>query len=102
MAVGDTSLAFAMVTTGLIRLAPGQAPPAGEPRPTGEAFRDAAGATMAEMQRFAPQRATEVFVEFDHRSPGALTGAPFMYSYGEQVATNAVNSFEPFVRRAEP
>ena len=56
---------------------------------------------MAEMQHRSPQRATEVLVEFDHRNP-ATGGAPlFMYSYGERVAVDSVDSFEPFVRRAE-
>jgi len=56
---------------------------------------------MAEMQDRSPQRATEVFVEFDHRNP-ATCGAPlFMYSYGERVTVAVVDSFEPFVRRAE-
>jgi hypothetical protein len=42
-----------------------------------------------------------VFVEFDHRHPAA-GGAPlFMYSYGERVAVDTVDSFEPFVRRAQ-
>ena len=59
------------------------------------------GATMEEMQHRSPQRATEVFVEFDHRHPAA-SGAPlFTYSYGERVAVDTVDSFEPFVRRAE-
>ena len=56
---------------------------------------------MEEMQRRSPQRATELFVEFDHRDPAASGPPLFTYSYGERVAERAVDSFEPFVRRAE-
>ena len=98
---GSSSLVFAMVMMGLMRLTPGQMPPLGELAPTTQELTTSGGATMEEMQHRSPQRATEVFVEFDHRHPAA-GGAPlFMYSYGERVAVDTVDSFEPFVRRAE-
>ncbi len=59
------------------------------------------GATMEEMRHRSPQRATEVFVEFDHRHPAAGGAPPFMYSYGEGLAVDTVDSFDPFVQRAE-
>ncbi len=59
------------------------------------------GATMEEMRHRSPQRATEVFVEFDHRHPAAGGAPPFMYSYGERLAVDTVDSFDPFVQRAE-
>jgi hypothetical protein len=96
----SSSFAFAMVMMGLMRPIAGQMPPPGEPAPTTEALMTSGGATMEEMQQRSPQRATEVFVEFDHRHPAA-GGAPlFTYSYGERVAVDTVDSFEPFVRRA--
>jgi hypothetical protein len=90
-----------MVMMGLMRPTAAQIPPTGEPAPKTGELMTSGGATLEEMQRRSPQRATEVLVEFDHRGPTA-TGVPlFMYSYGERVAVNAVDSFEPFVRRAE-
>ena len=101
VATGSSSLVFAIVMMGLMRATAGQMAPPGEPAPTPQELMTGGGATMEEMQRRSPQRATEVFVEFDHRLPGA-SGAPmFTYSYGERVATDTVDDFEPFVRRAE-
>jgi hypothetical protein len=99
--VGSGSLVFAVVMMGLMRPTAGQIPLPGEPAPTIQELMTSGGATMAEMQDRSPQRATEVLVEFDHRNP-ATSGAPlFMYSYGERVTVAVVDSFEPFVRRAE-
>ena len=98
---GSSSFVFAIVMMGLMRPAADQMPPTGEPVPTTQELMTSGGATMEEMQHRSPQRATEVLVEFDHRHP-AVDGAPlFTYSYGERVAVDAVDSFEPFVRRAE-
>ena len=91
--VGSSSVVFAMVMMGLMRARAGQMPPPGEPAPTTQDLMTSGGATMEEMQRRSPQRATEVFVEFDHRHPAA-GGAPlFTYSYGERVAADTVDSF---------
>ena len=99
---GSSPLMFAMVMMGLMRPTTGQTPPRGEPAPTTRELMTSGGAKMEEMQHRSPQRATEVLVEFDHRDPAAAGGAPlFMYSYGERVAVDTVESFEPFVRRAE-
>ena len=97
---GSSSFAFAVVMMGLMRAAAGQMPPPGEPAPTTQELMTSGGATMEEMQHRSPQRATEVFVEFDHRHPAASGAQPFTYSYGERVAVHPVDSFEPFVRRA--
>ena len=99
--VGSSSVVFAMVMMGLMLPTAGQMPPPGEPAPTTQELMTSGGSTLEEMQHRSPQRATEVFVEFDHRHPAA-SGAPlFTYSYGERVAVHTVDSFEPFVRRAE-
>jgi hypothetical protein len=98
---GSNSVMFAIVMMGLMRPAAARVPPPGKPAPTTQELMTSGGATMEEMQHRSPQRATEVFVEFDHRHPTA-GGAPlFMYSYGERVAVETVDSFEPFVRRAK-
>jgi hypothetical protein len=98
---GSSSIALAIVMMGLMRPTSGEMPPTGKPAPTRQELMTNGGATMEEMQHRSPQRATEVFVEFDHRPP-AVGGAPlFMYSYGERVAVDSVDSFEPFVQRAE-
>ena len=99
--VGSNSVMFAMVMMGLIRPSAGQVLPSGQPPPTTQELVMSGGATMEEMRQRSPQRATEVFVEFDHRHR-ATSGAPlFMYSYGERLAVDTVDSFEPFVQRAE-
>ena len=91
----------AIVMTGLTRPTAGQMPPPRQPAPTTQELMTSGGATLEEMQHRSPQRATEVFVEFDHRHP-AVGGAPlFTSSYREPVAADTVHSFEPFVRRAE-
>ena len=98
---GPSSFVFAFVMMGLMRLVAGQVPPRGEPAPTSEQLTTSGGATMEEVKRRSPQLATEVLVEFDHRHP-TVVGAPlFTYSYGERAAGDTVDSFEPFVRRAE-
>src|SRR5688572_27112042 len=97
---GSSSLVFAVVMMGLMRPDAGQIPPPGEPAPTTQQLMTSGGATMEEMRHRSPQRATDVFVEFDHRHPAAGPTPPFMYSYGERMV-GTVDSFEPFVRRAE-
>ena len=101
MPAGNSSLVFALVMVGVMRPAAGRMPPAGKPAPTPEELMTSGGATMEEMQQRSPQRATEVFVEFDHRHHAAGDAPVFMYSYGERVAVDSVESFEPFVQRAE-
>lgn len=96
---GSNSVVFAMVMMGLMRAPAGLVPPPGEPAPTMQELTTGGGATMEELKRRSPQRATEVFVEFDHRHHAA-SGELFTYSYGERVV-HPVESFEPFVRRAE-
>jgi hypothetical protein len=101
VAAGGSSLVFAVVMMGLMRAAAGRTAPPGESAPTPRELMTGGGATMEEMQRQSPQRATEVFVDFDHRLPDASGTPRFIYSYGERVAVPTVESFEPFVRRAE-
>jgi hypothetical protein len=101
MPAGDSSFVFAIVMMGLLRPTLGQMPPPGKPAPTKQELMTGGGATIKEMRHRSPQRATEVLVEFDHRHRATGSQAPFMYSYGERVAVDTVESFEPFVRRAE-
>jgi hypothetical protein len=98
---GNNSLVFAIVMMGLMRPTEDQITPRGKPAPTAQELMTSGGATMEELQQRSPQRATEVFVEFDHRHPTASGAPSFMYSYGERVAVDSVDSFEPCVRRAE-
>jgi len=98
---GSSCLALAIVMLGLMRPTAGRMRPPGKPPATREELMTAGGATMEELQQRSPQRATEVVVEFDHRDPAASGSPLFMYSYGERVAGDTVESFEPFVRRAE-
>jgi hypothetical protein len=98
---GSSTLAFAIVMMGASRPGAGLVHHAGVVAPTPDELMTSGGATMEEVQQRSPQRATEVLVEFDHRDPAA-PGAPlFMYSHGERVAMDPVDSFAPFVRRAE-
>lgn len=98
---GHDSLVFAVVMTGLMQPAVGQPCPTGEPAPTKQQLMTAGGATLEELQQRSPQRAAEVFVEFDHRNSVTDRAPLFMYSYGERAAVDTVDSFESFVRRAE-
>lgn len=100
MPAGGATIAFAMIMVGLARR-DGSPPPPGQPAPSTAELTTSGGATMEEMQQRSPQRASEVFVEFDHRLPTAKAAPGFMYSYSERVAGDSVDSFEPFVRRAE-
>ena len=53
------------------------------------------------LNRDAPQRAHEVYVEFDHRDEKSRTQSIMMFAYGERVALSDRFSFEPSVARAE-
>lgn len=98
---GSTSVAMAILMMGLMRPAEGRMPPIGQSLPTRRELMTSGGATMEKVQQLSPQRAAEVFVEFDHRRLAARGAPTFMYSYGERVEVEAIDSFEPFVRRAE-
>jgi hypothetical protein len=74
----------------------------GEPPPTEEALRSPGGATLAELERLAPQRADEIFNEFDFTDPSTPGTDPITLSYGESVSGRDPNlDFQPFVERAE-
>jgi hypothetical protein len=74
----------------------------GEPPPTEEALRFPGGATLEELERLAPQRADEIYNEFDFTDPSTPNPAPITLSYGESISgSDKVVDFRPFVKRAE-
>jgi hypothetical protein len=93
------------IITSLITLSlrcPGQNGIEGEPPPTEEALRSPGGATLAELERLAPQRAEEIYNEFDFTDPSSPNPGPITLSYGESVSgSDPVVDFGPFVERAE-
>jgi hypothetical protein len=93
------------ILTSLITLrlrCPGQYGVEGELPPTEEALRSPGGAPLEELERLAPQRAQELYNEFDFTDPSSPNPGPITLSYGESVSCNdTVFDFEPFVKRAE-
>jgi hypothetical protein len=93
------------IITALITLClrcPGQNGIEGEPPPTEEALRSPGGATLEELERLAPQRADEIYNEFDFTDPSSQNPAPITLSYGESISgSDMVVDFRPFVKRAE-
>ena len=74
----------------------------GEPPPTEEALRSPGGATLEELERLAPQRADEIYNEFDFTDPSTSKTDPITLSYGESISGHYPNlDFRPFVERAE-
>lgn len=70
----------------------------GQPEPSEEALLSPGGASLEELTRLWPQRAEEIYNEFDFTKPfedGLIT-----LSYGEPVSPPC-HDFEPTVRRAE-
>jgi hypothetical protein len=74
----------------------------GEPPPSAESLSAPGGATLEELERLAPQRADEIYNEFDFTDPAMPDSAPISLSYGERIpGGDAAVDFGPFVRRAE-
>lgn len=74
----------------------------GEPVPTEEALRSPGGATLEELAKLAPQRADEIYNEFDFTDPLTANTDPVTLSYGEPISgSDTVVDFRPFVERAE-
>jgi hypothetical protein len=74
----------------------------GEPPATEEALRFSGGASLEELERLAPQRADEIFNEFDFTDPSTPNSAPITLSYGESIpGSHPVVDFTPFLKRAE-
>lgn len=74
----------------------------GELPPAKEALRSPGGATLEELERLAPQRADEIYNEFDFTDPSTPNPAPITLSYGESISgSGTVVDFRPFVKRAE-
>jgi hypothetical protein len=100
--IGDKRLATAFVMMGLLVPADGESVPEGEPLAADRDLEAEGGATLEMLQRQAPQRAPEVYVEFDHRGEAASHRSGIMtLSYGERVAPTEPFSFAPSVVRAE-
>ena len=100
--VGDRRLATAFVMTGLFWPAEGAPRPDGEQVPQDRALEAEGGASLEMLQRQAPQRAPEVYVEFDHRDESSSHRQRIMtLSYGERVEPSQRFSFAPSVARAE-
>jgi hypothetical protein len=93
------------IVTSLITLClrcPAQNAMEGEPPPTEEALRSPGGATLEELEGLAPQRADEIYNEFDFTDPSSPNPAPITLSYGESISgSDTVFDFGPFVKRAE-
>ena len=73
----------------------------GEPVPTEEALRSPGGATLEELTRLAPQRADEIYNEFDFTYPSTPNSGLVTLSYGEPFSGGDSVNFRPFVERAE-
>jgi hypothetical protein len=99
--VGPKHFATAFVMIGLLWPVEGKPVPAGEPVPGDHELERDGGATLDMLQRDTPQRAPEVYVEFDHRDEMSSHRRIMTLSYGERVAPSERFSFEPSVARAE-
>ena len=74
----------------------------GELPPTDEALRFPGGATLEDLERLAPQRADELYNEFDFTDPSSPNTDPITFSYGESTFSSDQSlDFTPFVERAE-
>jgi hypothetical protein len=74
----------------------------GKAEPTEEELRSPGGATLEELARVAPQRADEVYNEFDFTDPSTPSSADLVtLSYGESISGGDTVDFRPFVERAE-
>lgn len=57
---------------------------------------------LEELERLAPQRADEIYNEFDFTDPSTPDPGPITLSYGESISgSNPTLDFRPFVERAE-
>jgi hypothetical protein len=74
----------------------------GELPPAEAALRSPGGATLEELERLAPQRADEIYNEFDFTDPSSPNTDPITFSYGESTFSSDPSlDFTPFVERAE-
>ena len=99
---GDTkNIATAFITMALS--CPGQDGPIapGEDAPTAEELTSPGGATLETLTRCAPQRADELYNEFDFTDPSGTNSDPVILSDGESVPACEAINFQPFVQRAE-
>jgi len=100
--LGDTNgVATAFITMGLVCASQGDSVAQGDDAPTAEALMSPGGATLETLTRFAPQRADELYNEFDFSDLSGPGSDPVILSYGESVPTCEAMNFQPFVERAE-
>lgn len=100
--LGDRGeMAAAFITLEHLCSDPGATKIQGEPEPTEEALMSPGGATLEEIARLAPQRANELYSEFDFTEPSTAEPGLVTLSYGESVSDAGAVDFRPFVERAE-
>ena len=74
----------------------------GEPPPTEEALRSPGGATLEDLERLAPQRANEIYNEFDFTDPLKADTNLITFSYGQSISgRDPMLDFRPYIERAE-
>ena len=94
----------ANIATAFVTLAVGSPELAGEPPPTDDDLLAPGGASLADAARAAPQRADEIYNEFDFTGPSAPGSDPITVSYAEpvpEIGDGDSTDFKPFVERAE-
>jgi hypothetical protein len=95
-------IATAFVMMGLLWPDDGQPLPAGELMPGEQQLLTAGGVSLDMLRHQAPQRAPEVYLEFDHRGETSSHRQRIMtFAYAERVAAAENFSFERVVARAE-
>ena len=93
------SMAFIMLE---LRCAPlGASQVKGEPEPAEQDLLSPGGASLEQLALLSPQRADEVYNEFDFTDLSTPESDPITFSYGETVSASVAVDFEPFVHRAE-
>ena len=71
----------------------------GEPTPTDGELSSPGGATLEDLERLAPQRADEIYNEFDFTDRGTRDSALITLSYGERTeGAEPLLDFGPFLR----
>jgi hypothetical protein len=81
-----------------VRCSPPSAGQQGQSEPLEESLLSPGGASLEELMRVSPQRADEIYNEFDFTEP--FDHSPVTLSYGEPTSGPA-RDFEPIVQRAE-
>jgi hypothetical protein len=100
--LGDTgNLATAFVTLGIGSPDESGTNVEGEQVPTDEDLRSPGGASLEDLVRLTPQRAEELYNEFDFTDASTPSSDPITVSYAETILDGDLADFTPFVERAE-